>query len=270
MVNAILKPNWGGLRIFSMMRIASVLSTLKRPLAGAALLLMAGCAGGQAADVQDGAAADVAAVKSAASVDSFTTVGKPTKTIETPWGPREVYDPAQDEDVRAAFFNIYEDGRYIFGNFDQGTFVGLLPGVSPGQDYQTVFAARRTIIYDFMRLGCLSPLRIPTHNRRESIDMTCQDRSMQGDPKLSTCEEKSATVNVLFSGSKYRIWNETDKAKFFSATPWAEGRQISATSFGHPYNPMNLENSSYISDVNFTDVDQAMNELFKQKCTKWK
>ena len=103
-VNAILKPKSGRLEDMFMMRIASVFSKLKRPLAGAVLLLLAGCAGGQAADVKDGAVADdVAAVKNTASVDSFTTVGKPTKTIETPWGAREVYDPAQDEEVRNIF-----------------------------------------------------------------------------------------------------------------------------------------------------------------------
>ena len=89
-----------------MMRIASVFSKLKRPLAGAALLLMAGCAGGQAADVQDAAADDVA-VQSAAAATEFTTADKLTRTIETPWGPREVYDPAQDPQVKAAFERIY-------------------------------------------------------------------------------------------------------------------------------------------------------------------
>lgn len=91
-----------------MMRMASVFSRLKHPLTGAALLFMAGCAGGQAVDVQDGAAADDVAVKSAVAVDSFTTVGKPTKTIETVRGPREIYDPLQDRAVFEAFERIYK------------------------------------------------------------------------------------------------------------------------------------------------------------------
>ena len=36
----------------------------------------------------------------------FTTEGKPTKTIETPWGQKEIYDPTQDEQVKAAFKKI--------------------------------------------------------------------------------------------------------------------------------------------------------------------
>ena len=41
-----------------------------------------------------------------AEIQSFTTEGKPTKTIETPWGPREVYDPMQDSEVKQAFRQI--------------------------------------------------------------------------------------------------------------------------------------------------------------------
>jgi len=35
----------------------------------------------------------------------FSTIGKPTKTIETPWGPREVYDPAKDKEIVSRFRN---------------------------------------------------------------------------------------------------------------------------------------------------------------------
>jgi len=41
--------------------------------------------------------------------DNFTTEG--TKTVETPWGPKEVYDPVQDVEVRAAFKWIYEENN---------------------------------------------------------------------------------------------------------------------------------------------------------------
>ncbi len=41
-------------------------------------------------------------------LETFTTKGKPTKTIETPLGARELYDPTQDEDVRKAFKRIYD------------------------------------------------------------------------------------------------------------------------------------------------------------------
>jgi len=41
-------------------------------------------------------------------LSDFTTEGKPTKTIETPWGPREIYDPVQDPQVIANFKLIHQ------------------------------------------------------------------------------------------------------------------------------------------------------------------
>ena len=38
-------------------------------------------------------------IQSESNPNNFTTEGKPTKTIETPWGPREVYDSAHDPDI---------------------------------------------------------------------------------------------------------------------------------------------------------------------------
>jgi len=48
--------------------------------------------------------------------DSFTTEGKPTKTIETPWGPREVYDPSKDVEVLLAIEEIYNRGDVFYGD----------------------------------------------------------------------------------------------------------------------------------------------------------
>ena len=45
------------------------------------------------------------------SLEEFTTVGKPTKTIETPNGPVEIYDPTQDPEV-------IEEISSIYGNID--------------------------------------------------------------------------------------------------------------------------------------------------------
>ncbi len=73
-------------------------------LTGGAVLL--GCVGSAAkAPIADTAGDKT---ETAFNADSFTSDGKPTKTIETPWGLREVYDPTQDEQVRAAFKRIYD------------------------------------------------------------------------------------------------------------------------------------------------------------------
>jgi len=47
-------------------------------------------------------------VDASADWKNFTTRGKPTKAIETPWGLRVVYDPAKDDVVRLAFKRIYD------------------------------------------------------------------------------------------------------------------------------------------------------------------
>jgi len=38
-------------------------------------------------------------------VPEFTTEGKPTKTIETPWGQKDIYDPTQDAEIRTYIYS---------------------------------------------------------------------------------------------------------------------------------------------------------------------
>ena len=184
-----------------MMRVASVFSKLKRPLAGAVLLLLAGCAGGQAADVKDGAVADdVAAVKSTASVDSFTTVGKPTKVIETPWGAREVYDPAQDGEVLKAIHRLYSRGKTsirevsrIAGFGDVVSFEKSSShiGIRTGNDIdiETVKTARRTHYFDVLRLGCKQAVEVPCQYFGSFyFKQQCPIHAL-GEPDLTSCEQ---------------------------------------------------------------------------------
>ena len=37
------------------------------------------------------------------TAENFTTQGKPTKTVQTPWGDKQVYDPTQDPEIIEAF-----------------------------------------------------------------------------------------------------------------------------------------------------------------------
>lgn len=41
---------------------------------------------------------------------AFTTEGKPTKPVVTEWGRSDVYDPAQDPEVKAAFDYVFDRG----------------------------------------------------------------------------------------------------------------------------------------------------------------
>jgi len=67
---------------------------------------LTGCASG----APDKASAETKKRTPIPSLEEFTTVGKPTKTIETPNGPVEIYDPLQDSEVRAAFGRIHDKG----------------------------------------------------------------------------------------------------------------------------------------------------------------
>ena len=135
-----------------MMRIASLYSKFKRPLCGAALLLVAGCAGTQdgGVDAQADAGSVPVAVETALTEipETFTTVGKPTKTIETPLGPREVYNPAKDEVVRGAFERLYEDGTKVVARRNAGT------KFNDESDESTVFYARDAYYKSIIAEGC--------------------------------------------------------------------------------------------------------------------
>ncbi|MEP1231672.1 MAG: hypothetical protein ABJG88_13450 [Litorimonas sp.] len=43
--------------------------------------------------------------------ENFTAKGKPTKTLSTPRGDQEVYDPTQDPEIRKLFRGIYDYNR---------------------------------------------------------------------------------------------------------------------------------------------------------------
>ena len=105
MVNKILKcvgvlGEWDRVIIFwqSGVRCGAAMAVLS-----AALL---GCSNTESLSPQTKIETKAEAPKSAAA-EEFTTKGKPTKTIETPSGPKEVYDPLQDEEVKQAFADIY-------------------------------------------------------------------------------------------------------------------------------------------------------------------
>lgn len=108
------------------------------------------CGASDAPPIEAGAAVAQASAD-ALSPDSFTTEGKPTKTIETPWGPREVYDPVQDEAVRNAFKNVY-DKKYETTNYRKYDYRLKLGDT----DLNLLFQAKEIHHTDILRLGCYS------------------------------------------------------------------------------------------------------------------
>jgi len=78
-----------------------------------AALVAGGWLAGCATDAPDKASAETKQQTAIPSPEEFTMVGKPTRTIDTPMGPREIYDPAQDPDIVEKFRNV--SGKYYGG-----------------------------------------------------------------------------------------------------------------------------------------------------------
>ena len=89
----------------------------RQGLALAACVLLVGCAVQRVEDrgrkTEDRTAKTAPDKVHIPNPDHFTTKGKPTKTIQTPNGPVEIYDPTQDPEVRAAFGRIYDNNNQI-------------------------------------------------------------------------------------------------------------------------------------------------------------
>ncbi len=75
-------------------------------------------------------------------------IGKPSETIETPDGDRDIYDPAQDIDVIAAFRRIFNRSKSTI--LDKSVNPSLLPDMDANLIFQAV--DRRRIA--FKNLGC--------------------------------------------------------------------------------------------------------------------
>lgn len=88
------------------------LTCMSKPLAVLAAMALcaalSGYGGDGLAEVVADARAQSQTQAETALPDEFTTEGKPTETISTPSGAREIYDPTQDDVVRAAFKRIYD------------------------------------------------------------------------------------------------------------------------------------------------------------------
>ena len=77
-------------------------------------------------------------------VSEFTTKGKPTKIIETPWGPREVYDPLQDPQINQIFQRWYAQNKYNYAEYET---------IDP-QGYALLNHAGHIHEVDYLKLKC--------------------------------------------------------------------------------------------------------------------
>ncbi len=122
------------------------------------------------------------APKAAPSIENFTTDGKPTKTVQTPWGDKQVYDPTQDAEVIAAYKYVEKVHKKLGTS---NTNEQLKP-------YKQWFAKiRRTQLHDMARLGC----RIPIYPGcgegvfENTISLNCNINL--GQSELNNCESQN-------------------------------------------------------------------------------
>ena len=126
----------------------------------------------------------------AVTVENFTTQGKPTKTVQTPWGDKQVYDPTQDPEIIEAF-------EYVSKQNKENGFRGR-EGLS---SYRTLFKDVKQIQFnDMLRTKCVSPNFLGhlcnerTHYSANAIAENCSPPNF-GQASLNLCESKSLTIH---------------------------------------------------------------------------
>jgi len=134
-------------------------------------------------------AASSPAPDTAPSIENFTTEGKPTKTVQTPWGDKQVYDPTQDTEVIAAFEYVKKMHLKDGPEESKATL----------SEYEKLFSkVRRTQYHDMIRLGCL----IPQYDGcgggpnfiENKIPQLCP-RPTFGKATLSDCESQNTKID---------------------------------------------------------------------------
>ncbi len=186
------------------MRMVAILKTLG---AMGLVLALAGCA----SDGVEGLNAPEKQTNTAQTIDvripsleSFTTKGKPTKVIKTPWGPREIYDPAQDPEVRAIFDVVYDRGDITFGDVSRyNSYFRTGPeGVGNDSILETeiIRRAREVQYNDMMRLGCRYIKTKPFLSYGRSYLKTSCGDSRFGELKLSECEKENLETFTEMNG----------------------------------------------------------------------
>jgi len=123
------------------------------------------------------------------TVENFTTQGKPTKTVQTPWGDKQVYDPTQDPEIIEAFEYVKQTHQQYGPNAKYGEL----------KRYDNLFAQIRNIQYfDMGRLGC-QKIQRPTCGysnndfSENQIRTNCSNQSF-GSPTLNKCEQENSSL----------------------------------------------------------------------------
>jgi len=124
------------------------------------------------------------------TVENFTTQDKPTKTVQTPWGDKQVYDPTQDPEI----IEIFE---YVSKQNKENGFRGR-EGLS---SYKNLFKDVNQIQFnDMLRTGCVSPSFFESGCRKRpdyvknEVPKNCPTLNF-GKANLNRCEQQFLTSN---------------------------------------------------------------------------
>jgi len=227
----------------------------------------------------------------------FSTKGKPTKTIETPWGPREIYDPASDNFFAAAVAKIFNTGTFTYGDVsrydgysDQTAwfnFYSQKEGLDsnnrekyshPNSNVEYVKRARFTSYYDLLRLGCKKIEEVP--NQSIGIQYfrdTCPD-SQLGQPNLTKCESTMLVKSAMKQPIQNVVVPASELDRFRWKTKYFEKNQSEDREFSYPKlssalvlhgKLYDIQNLHLIGQISGFTLKENLQLLSSFSCVEW-
>ena len=154
----------------------------------------------------------------------FSINEKATRTIETPWGPRKVYDPFQDIEAKQAFESLYDWARLDTyfqtrpANMRTEHDISRYKEISERQDTSYIRVANRVSINQLHDLGCQvvgtrsCKLYEPTFWRGcdvNKINHSSFSSEMVGDPMRGSGALE--TQFKMFFETSCNYWEEKEK-----------------------------------------------------------
>ena len=162
---------------------------------------LAGCAQSEAEHKSSVVKQNNAQPVTPANQSAFTTAGKPTKTIKTPNGPVEIYDPTKDVEVIQIFKKWYEDDRYSI--LDYSEYLGR------SKEWDVLLRAEALQSLDLKRAGCEAVIqgngRLESYNQVEKgglkprvkllyFTKNCGNQHNFGAYELTKCEANNKST----------------------------------------------------------------------------
>lgn len=259
--------------------------TLARVVLPALAAILAGCVA--ATSLSNGKlSADDKGIKSDASVGTtaeFITYGKPTKTIETPWGPREIYDPVQDPKINEIFKIWYEENKYSI--IDYSEYLGQ------SEKWNIFLDAEALQALDLKRVGCESVIqansRLESYNAltknglNERIQTLyflkdCGNQHNFGSPKLSVCEHRSKSLLPRAEGRRVAYELNSYAGHTLEVpllqTPSEAGIEISNLQLerGDTTVLFGGKKNEVIGPSSGKNYIDQLSGIFQQSCEKWR